>query len=201
MSVKTYSNKPNAKRAALKVFENAEMFNLLQTEEGRWYFEEVVVVPAVSLEDESLIEEFGTANCPHCDVNLCNGVDSTDNMLADNNPQRVKYGKQMKLTFLCLGCGEEFGPEYTHVEPKTSTATGKGLKIQKDREERNGIKRPSVGGKCAAVWEYCESLYEANGMVPTPKALKGWAEENGHNLNNVSIELYRWRNFMGFKGR
>ena len=28
-----------------------------------------------------------------------------------------------------------------------------GLKIEKNREEQNGIKRPSVGGKCRAIWD------------------------------------------------
>lgn len=87
------------------------------------------------------------------------------------------------------------------VRLKKENVTGKGLKIQKDREERNGIKRPSAGGKCAAVWELCEEIYAEKGMVPTPSVLKGKAEERGLNPNNVSIELYRWRAWMGFKGR
>src|SRR5688572_21089010 len=31
--------------------------------------------------------------------------------------------------------------------------TSKGLKIEKDREQRNGVKRPSAGGACRAVWD------------------------------------------------
>lgn len=76
-----------------------------------------------------------------------------------------------------------------------------GLKIQKDREEKNGIKRPSEGGKCAAIWEACDVHYTETGIIPMPKVAKEWAAEKGWNVNNTVIELYQWRKFMGFIGR
>lgn len=74
----------------------------------------------------------------------------------------------------------------------------KGLKIEANREERNGLKRPSIGGKCRAIWDECDRIEESTGLVPMPKQLKAFASENGYNENNAVIELYQWRKFMGY---
>ncbi|QDP52309.1 MAG: hypothetical protein Unbinned4162contig1001_9 [Prokaryotic dsDNA virus sp.] len=196
--MKTYSNKSNARRAARKQFESDEQFALVENAEGRWMFH------ATAEHNDQLNEEFldetvpGFSHCPDCGIHLSNGVSDyeTQKLIAK---QEKAPEAAIKKEYLCLGCDHEFGEV---VKPaKTTAPTGKGLKIEKDREERNGIKRPSAGGKCAAVWEKCESYYNEAGVVPTPSKLKQWAEDNGHNFNNVSIELYRWRNWMGFKGR
>ena len=73
---------------------------------------------------------------------------------------------------------------------------GTGLKIQKDRPEANGVKVRSAGGKCAAVWAYCDANKGA-----TVGQVKAWAEAEGFNVNNASIEFYCWRKFNGIKGR
>lgn len=82
--------------------------------------------------------------------------------------------------------------------PVTEGTTGR--KIEKDREERNGIKRPSVGGMCRAVWDYCDSIH-TDTYVPTAKDVKEAAGEFGWNPNNASIEYYQWRKFNGIRGR
>lgn len=56
------------------------------------------------------------------------------------------------------------------------------------REERNGVKRPSPGGACAAVWDWLAahpgaSVKEAKAALPDL------------NANNVSCEVYQWRKF------
>lgn len=83
-------------------------------------------------------------------------------------------------------------------------ATGKGktagMKIEKDREERNGVKRPSVGGMCRAVWDALDEI-KATGVVPTAKQVTEMATNKGWNKNNASIEFYQWRKFNGIEGR
>ena len=84
--------------------------------------------------------------------------------------------------------------------PVVPRATRKGYKIQVDREERNGVKRPSEGTTCGAVWAALDSLHSS------PEGLKaadlpGLADDNGWNRTNVSCEYYAWRKFMGIKGR
>jgi hypothetical protein len=76
-----------------------------------------------------------------------------------------------------------------------------GLKIEKDRPEQNGIKRPSIGGRCRAVWDACDAFAEANGDDPTAKDVRDMAAANGWNPNNASIEFYQWRKFNGITGR
>lgn len=89
---------------------------------------------------------------------------------------------------------------------RTSGQRPEGLKIEKNREERNGVKMPSTGGMCRAVWDTLNSMMthdEATGLANVPSAadIKKVAEEKGWNVNNASIEYYNWRKFMGIKGR
>ena len=84
----------------------------------------------------------------------------------------------------------------TKVEAVPPVQEGK-RRIEKDREERNGVKRPSIGGACRAVWDFCDA---AEG-TPSVKAVKAEAEARGWNVNNASIEYYQWRKFMGIRGR
>lgn len=78
---------------------------------------------------------------------------------------------------------------------------GHRLTIEKNREERNGIKKPSLGGKCRAVWDYCDMYFGNKGTPPMPKHMKETAEEKGWNKNNAVLEMYQWRRFIGIAGR
>jgi hypothetical protein len=82
----------------------------------------------------------------------------------------------------------------------TAEDTSGKRKIEKDREERNGVKRPSAGGLCRQVWDFCDSQHSAD-AVPSVKDVKLEAEARGWNPNNASIEYYAWRKFMGIRGR
>lgn len=73
--------------------------------------------------------------------------------------------------------------------------------IQKDRVTAHGITRPSKSGKCEVVWDACDTMRAASGMVPTVADIKKYASEQGWNVNNASIEYYRWRNHNGIRGR
>lgn len=86
------------------------------------------------------------------------------------------------------------------VNKARKAAPSKGIKIEKDRDEQNGVKRPSLGGACRKVWDACDELYD-NGVMPKPAVIKPIAEENGWNVNNTIIEMYQWRKFMGIRGR
>lgn len=54
--------------------------------------------------EQELINQYGTCTCPHCGVGLDNGVTTNDAQRYDNLPLLEKY------EYMCLGCGEEFGP-------------------------------------------------------------------------------------------
>lgn len=86
------------------------------------------------------------------------------------------------------------------IEKKAETKST-GLTIEKDRPEQNGVKRPSAGGMCRAVWDACWAQQAETGEVPTAKWVKEKAAEMGWNPNNASIEYYQWRKFNGISGR
>ena len=137
------------------------------------------------------------SECPHCGIDLSNGLLHVDDTVP-NTEVTYRDARDEAFTageYTCMGCGGHFGAPVVY-EPKVA-----GLKIEKDREERNGIKRPSVGGKCRAVWDAMDELRDANGTPPTAKQVKEMATERGWNPNNASIEFYQWRKFNGITGR
>jgi hypothetical protein len=74
--------------------------------------------------------------------------------------------------------------------------------IEKNRPEQHGIKRPSAGGLCRAVWDACDELREkANGTIPSSEQIRALAESKGWNRNNAMIEFYQWRKYNGITGR
>lgn len=80
--------------------------------------------------------------------------------------------------------------------PAVPRVSRKGYTIQKEREELNGVKRPSEGTVCGNVW----AEFDKNPEIKAGE-LAALADTNGWNRTNVSCEFYAWRKFMGIKGR
>jgi hypothetical protein len=80
--------------------------------------------------------------------------------------------------------------------PVVPRVSRKGYTIQKEREERNGVKRPSEGTVCGNVW----AEFDKNPEIKAGE-LADLADANGWNRTNVSCEYYSWRKFNGIKGR
>lgn len=99
----------------------------------------------------------------------------------------------------CHECGRRFncrtGAEIKYGYTKTDVASGH--KIEKNRDEQNGLKRPSAGTLCRAVWDECDRI-EAEGGKPDAKAMRAVNDQKGWNMNNTLIEFYQWRKFMGY---
>ena len=93
-------------------------------------------------------------------------------------------------TRTCLGCGGEYGPMIVRNK-QTSRRNSTGLKIEENREKRNGVTRPSAGGKCRAVWDALDDENE----LPSLKRVRELAILHGWNSANAVIELYHWRKF------
>ncbi len=75
-----------------------------------------------------------------------------------------------------------------------------GYRIEKDRPAQNGVKRPSNGTLCGAVWAALDQIMLA-GRMPVAKELPEMATKNGWNATNVVCEFYQWRRFNGIRGR
>ena len=181
--MKTYASKASAKKGAKRQSLDIATLNFIEVD-GRWGWE-----VAVDTIDQEYINDFGTCTCPHCNVHLSNGV-------AMNEPGEYECDE---FEYACLGCGGEFGPEIGKLQVEAPKGTG--IQIEKDRPEQNGVIRPSVGGKCRAIWTACDNFRFKTGRVPMPKEIKELATEEGWNPNNAVIEMYQWRKFNGFNGR
>ena len=83
------------------------------------------------------------------------------------------------------------------VQPRN---TSKGVKIEKERPTANGVKMPSAGTLCRAVWDELQRAVDA-GTPHTVKTIKEFAPSQGWNVNNAAIEFYNWRKFKGISGR
>lgn len=146
--------------------------------------------------------------CPNCGIHRSNGVYSVDDEHhSEGMPTGKSYREMRDPAFaagenVCMGCGEHFGDPVVYDEPKADAHTGTGLKIEKDRPEQNGVKRPSIGGKCRAIWDALDAYRAETGELPTSKTVKELAADEGWNPNNASIEYYQWRKFNGIaKGK
>lgn len=86
--------------------------------------------------------------------------------------------------------------------PQQRAASRTTYTIEKNRPEQNGIKRPSAGGLCRAVWDACDDFRTQNGgRMPESKDVRAMAETRGWNKNNAMIEFYNWRRYNGVTGR
>jgi hypothetical protein len=158
--------------------------------------EELAQQAGRSKPDETYAEVDGKPvdTCPSCGIHLSNGLLHVDDCAANTNKtyREQRDPEFAKGEWQCMGCGHNFG-----AIPEFAPEPGTGLKIEKDRPEQNGIKRPSVGGKCRAIWDALDAYREETGELPTSKVVKELAADEGWNPNNASIEFYQWRKFHG----
>lgn len=99
------------------------------------------------------------------------------------NVTRVVDGKRVEPGKTDTEKGEENGNARHHAS---------GYKIDPVRPEQNGVKRPSAGTLCGAVWEYLDA-----NPASTAKEMVAIAADRNWNRTNVLCELYNWRKFNG----
>ena len=156
--------------------------------------EEIAEVETVILteDDKELVERYGHANCPHCGINLFNGVGFNGDVV---NGTKIKHEQ---FEFECLGCGEEFGAPIKKQRTSKASANYQPFVA---REERNGAKRPAKPGLCLSVWLALDDIYKmGEGRIPTIKDVRELATQNDWNLTNASVEFYQWRKFNYLNG-
>jgi len=200
--MKTYSTKAAAKKGAKRQELNLKELTFVENTDGRWsWVEKLETISPLGVSSEYAV--IGTfTHCPHCETHLSNGYcDNADTyaelkagtMITSNTAESIREMElHVTAEFCCLACCEDFGLPL-------SLSAKVGLKIEKDRPEQNGIIRPSVGGKCRAIWDACDEFLADNQRSPMPKDIKAKAEVEGWNHNNAVIELYQWRKFNNVK--
>jgi hypothetical protein len=157
----------------------------------------------IAEDDAKNIAETGYKECPHCKTTLQNGYWPVETLIDTlhndgSRKQAIETDKEAKFSFYCSCCGEYFGaPRTPRVAKAEAASVGTGIKIEKVREEKNGIKRPSAGGVCRAIWDFCSAQPKA----PTLKEVKAEAAVQGWDLVTTSVQYYQWRKFSGIVGR
>lgn len=96
----------SAKTSELVAFFNAHAEQPVQRFASRAIAEKRVaaLLVTVPVEKSYGYETHGLTECPHCNINLMNGVGVHDDEV---NGKKIKHEHFM---FACLGCGHEFGP-------------------------------------------------------------------------------------------
>lgn len=114
----------------------------------------------------------------------------------ENEPEVPAAGPSL-LAGLCSQITDPVIPEVPAPAPKqVPEKTGK--TIEPNREEQNGLKRPSKGSTCALIWDTCDRI-SAEGTTCTSAQL--FAACNGLNDCTLRTQYARWRAFNGITGR
>lgn len=95
------------------------------------------------------------------------------------------------------------------VDPKPAPAapaaapkrTSTGVKIEKGREEQNGVKRPSTGTICRDVWDALDKLRAKSNETPSFEDVRTLREKNGWQKNTAVTQYQRWKQFHGLMPR
>lgn len=144
---------------------------------------------------QSLPKNGRDGRCPHCDTSTLMGDASRVTEFHELSPGSQRDTDHQ---FTCNSCAGEWGPLVD--KPKRERApsgSSNGLKIEKDRQQSNGVTRPSIGGKCRAVWDMLDEL----GDDVTAKQARTKAAELGFDKTTTMVQFYRWRKFNGIAGR
>lgn len=120
--------------------------------------------------------------------------------LCDGNHSKQTWANE-GVSAYCHSCGKTYSVS-TGREVRAGFKrddVNKGYKIEKNRAEQNGVKRPSAGTLCGMVWAALDAVHATR--MPVAADLDTIATTNAWNRNNVSCEFYQWRKFNGIKGR
>ena len=131
--------------------------------------------------------------CPHCGKRTgrdCRNVTEYSEM---------SPGSQNSTTqqFTCNSCAGEWGPVVDKPQrARAPSGSSNGLKIEANRETRNGVTRPSIGGKCRGIWDMLDGM----GAIVTAKEARE-AGKDKFDKTTIMVQFYRWRKFNGIEGR
>lgn len=198
MTFKSYSAKSKAKRALVSIgpWAEANADTLLEQQDGKWGFvpEDVQAKMAHAI---AAVEGIAFPAEP----------DFTEVLQAPQADDEVEEETPSLAPAAALGLFGNMASQITNsapvaiTKPQRQRTASAGYTIEKDRPEQNGLKRPSAGGMCRAVWDALDALRASTGAVPTVAQAKAMAPANSWNVNNVTIEFYNWRKFNGITGR
>jgi len=136
METKTYSVKSSAIRAAKRQGFATDEIEVMQNSAGAWFFCPVEQEDP----DQHLVDEYGVAECPHCNESLDNGV-------IRNGDEGIELGHE----FSCMACDGEFGKKInraSRVAGEHSTTESPCEVVKQKIIEMKGASRKEVIRAC-----------------------------------------------------
>lgn len=196
----SYKTLKSAQAAARKLYgaNYAEHVDFFEGAEG-WQFDTKSKPAAPNSEPENLVENpeptAETVEIPQQDPSNADEV-APENADPEQTPAPWAGGSMMAglVNNMLNGVPQPVAPEKVQKE---SSQTGQ--KIEKDREERNGIKRPSKGSMCSIIWDTADKITAESGKTCTSADLHNALQ--GYNDFTLRTQYARWRAFNGITGR
>lgn len=212
MTIKYYSNKSNAKRAAVAAGLDIDACELKANGTGYAYVakaaEPALVVQTIAEVLDVPVAEVVAEVAKPSELAVLAAVAAGDQQGAATAllealgipvaPRATEAPVARPTAGLALVKAIEEGVEAGVAAEEAPTR--KGITIEKNRDEQNDIVRPSRGGICRAIWDACDTQI-ASGQKATIKWLKTYGEAQGWNMTTVTIQFYQWRKFNGITGR
>ncbi len=155
---------------------------------------------SVEEQSEQHIAAMPVAEMTDEDRALLAELEAAEEQVAEVAQEVSIHAASNQLIANALASGELVLPTVAPAPATSPRTTSKGVRIQKDRPTANGVKMPSEGTLCRAVWDEIQRSEDA-AAPHTVKTIKTWAEANGTNVNNAAIEFYARRKFYGISGR
>jgi hypothetical protein len=197
-----YGDKSGAKRGFARAFPKLEnVDNYLDKVEGKWGFYKTAdgeavltnVVPEERAELSVTNEMSSGATALGTYDSSPDGNDLDDEEEDESDTPAPAPDAFSNFAFSQLTSRPQ--PDATETAARPVVAP----KIEKNRPEANGVKRPSVGTLCAQVWEIATSLSKER--TATLSEVTKAAESQGINKFTARTQYARWRVFHGITGR
>lgn len=177
---------------------NAEEQKFVDGAEARIVQAPVLQMPTLGKPSANVVSAF--ASVKHAEQNATK-EEQKENEKENENESGIEIGENQE------GKGSPFGAMVqactaVRAQPSATTeASNRICKVEKDRPEQNGIKRPSSGGICREIWDFAQSVLDSTDIAPTAKQMRAHGETVGWSMVTTMIQFYQWRKYNGIKGR
>lgn len=215
MSIKTYTNKSNAARAAKKVNGGNLDGLVLLGSEGAWFYAPPADTEALAAQAaESMQAAPATAPTAEALLEASNGI--TAAATPSKAPSKAPSKRAPTKAATTLPSGKDVAGAYPGGVAKTKASASKGkprtktgYRLEKERPEAHGVQRKSTGTVGDQLWALYDGVLAGlrkkdKGAAPKDVPLatvRSVGVAKGFNPTTVALAFYQWRRFHGVRGR
>lgn len=217
MSIKTYTNKSNAARAAKKANGGSLEGLTLMGQEGAWYYDgKMADAGEVTAQAAAVLHQAAAASEQAAQL-LEQAAPVVAKQVAASKPAKAAKPAAAKEPKKAPNSKEVAASYPSGVKPiKANESKGKnkprmatGYKLQKERPESHGVQRKSAGTVGDQLWAVYDKLLAALKAKDKKAGAKDLALSQvrdagikaGFNSTTVALAFYQWRRFHGVRGR